>query len=354
MRREMMRATREQAIALLKSAAYVHLASTTPEGEPVLRAVHGVILGEALYFHGAPVGEKTSLVGRATVLSVEELIAEIPSYWTDPVMACPATSLYVSVQVHGTLDAVRDSREKAAALQALMERFQPEGGHEPIRYDDERYRKQVDGVALCKLSLEKLDAKWKLGQNRTPDYVRTVVEQLWKRGAAGDDRAIELLLEANARVDRPAFLLGPHGTTLSVWSDDRALSEALPLLRDEYWNRDRFDDASIVRAHRASAAWVVARDPHGAMIATARAVSDGEKYCYLGDVAVRSDWRGRAVGAAVVRLLLDHPAVRRARRVELATRDAMRFYQRLGFVTVAQHDNGSFIRRTMELVRTHA
>lgn len=40
--------------------------------------------------------------------------------------------------------------------------------------------------------------------------------------------------------------------------------------------------------------------------------------------------------------------------VELATRDAMRFNERLGFATVAQHDNGSFVRSTMELVRAHA
>jgi predicted N-acetyltransferase YhbS len=59
---------------------------------------------------------------------------------------------------------------------------------------------------------------------------------------------------------------------------------------------------------------VLARDEHGAVIATARAVSDGVKYCYLGDVAVRSDWRRRGVGAALVRMLLDHPAVRRAAR----------------------------------------
>lgn len=351
MRREMMRAGRAQAIALLKSAPYVHFASTTPEGAPVLRAVHGAILGESLYFHGSPVGEKSSLVGRAAVLSHEQLVADIPSYWTDPVMACPATSLYVSVQLHAVIEAVTDSYEKAAALQALMERFQPEGGHDPIRYDDPRYRKQVDGVALWKLSLATLDAKWKLGQNRGPEYIRAVVEQLWKRGARGDDRAIELLLEANTRVERPAFLQGPHGTTLFAWSDESALAEALPLLRDEYWNRDRFDDDAIVRAHHASSAWVIARDGDGAMVATARAVSDGVKYAYLGDVAVRADWRGRSVGAALVRLLLDHPSVRGAKRVELATRDAMSFYERLGFSLAAQKHNGSFVRSTMELVR---
>ena len=32
-----------------------------------------------------------------------------------------------------------------------------------------------------------------------------------------------------------------------------------------------------------------------------------------------------------MRLLLDHPAVRSVRHVRLSTKDAMRFYQRLGF-----------------------
>ena len=32
-----------------------------------------------------------------------------------------------------------------------------------------------------------------------------------------------------------------------------------------------------------------------------------------------------------MRLRLDHPALRRVRRVYLATRDAQRFYERLGF-----------------------
>ena len=48
-------------------------------------------------------------------------------------------------------------------------------------------------------------------------------------------------------------------------------------------------------------------------------------------VVVAPAWRGRGVGEAMMRLLLAHPAVRRVRRVYLGTRDAQRFYERLGF-----------------------
>lgn len=352
MRREMMRAPHDEALALLRRAPYVHLASTTPEGEPVLRAVHGVLCGDALYFHGSPVGEKVSLAERRCVITYEELLADIPSYWTDPLMACPATSLFVSVQAHGTLVRVHDGPEKSRALQALMERFQPEGGHEPIRYDDPRYRKQVDGVALWKLSLDEVDAKFKLAQNRGPDYVETVVERLWERGAGGDVRAIELLLQANAaRVERPARFRTEQGCTLHPWSDGSAIDECLALLRDEYWNAQRFDDRALRRAHEASAAWVVARDADGRIVATARAVSDTVKYAYIADVAVRSDWRAKRLGSALVALLLDHPAVRRAARVELATRDAMAFYERMGFAVICEQRTETHVRTSMALLR---
>ncbi|MBL8681925.1 MAG: GNAT family N-acetyltransferase [Myxococcales bacterium] len=350
----MLRSSREDALRLLMSAPYVHLASTTPDGAPVVRAVHGVVVDDALCFHGSPVGEKTTLVGREAVVVYEQLLADIPSYWTDATMACPATSLFVSVQAHGTLELVEDPARKARALQGLMEKFQPEGGHAPITHTDERYRKPVASIAIWALPLAVLDGKWKLGQNRTAQYIETIVAKLWERGAPGDARALELVLRANPAVDRPSFLRGPDGVTLHVYAEPSELDEALPLLRDEYWNKSRFDDDAIRDAHRRSSAWMLARDASGAVVATARAVSDGVKYAYLGDVAVRADLRSRGVGAALVNALLDHPAVRGAKRVELATRDAMRFYERLGFRTVATEELPTMIRTTMALIRPGA
>jgi ribosomal protein S18 acetylase RimI-like enzyme len=63
--------------------------------------------------------------------------------------------------------------------------------------------------------------------------------------------------------------------------------------------------------------------------------------------------RGRGIGEAIVRLLTDHPGVRRARRVHLGTRDAMAFYERLGFVAKASIAR-PYASTDMLLVRTRA
>jgi GNAT superfamily N-acetyltransferase/nitroimidazol reductase NimA-like FMN-containing flavoprotein (pyridoxamine 5'-phosphate oxidase superfamily) len=340
----------EDAIAMLQGAPYVHLASSTPDGAPVLRAVHGVVCDGMVCFHGAPVGEKTTLVGREAVLSYEEVIAEVPSYWTDPVLACPATTLYVSVQVHGVLRTLDEPERKARALQALMERYQPEGGHTPITADDAMYRKNIAGVSVWAIALDRVDGKAKLAQNRSAAHVATLVERLWERGCERDPRALELVLAANPAVARPTFLRGPHGSTLHGWNDLRAFDEILPLLRDEYWNHRRFDDAQLRSVHHSAAAWVTARAPDGALIATARAVSDGVKYAYIGDVAVHRDWRNRGVGAALMALLLSHPMLRNVARTELGTRDAQHFYERFGFRVVHEEALGPWTRRTMARV----
>jgi ribosomal protein S18 acetylase RimI-like enzyme len=73
------------------------------------------------------------------------------------------------------------------------------------------------------------------------------------------------------------------------------------------------------------AAWL------GALVATARASGDLEKRAWIHDVMVAPTHPGEGVGEAVMRLLLGHPALRRVRRVYLATRDAQLFYERLGF-----------------------
>ncbi|MEZ4271908.1 MAG: pyridoxamine 5'-phosphate oxidase family protein [Myxococcota bacterium] len=77
------------------------------------------LLGNMIAFHSAPVGEKIDLIGQSVVVSAEEIIAEIPSYFLDPQRACPATTYYQSVQIHGTLEAIEDPGVKTM-LQGLM------------------------------------------------------------------------------------------------------------------------------------------------------------------------------------------------------------------------------------------
>jgi GNAT superfamily N-acetyltransferase/predicted FMN-binding regulatory protein PaiB len=369
MRREIFRSDR--GVALLARAPYVHLAGVDDEGRPVGRTVHGVVVGDRLCFHAAPAGEKMAMLGKPVVVWAEEVVAEVPSYFMDAVRACPATTLYESVQVHGVLERVDGVEMKAAVLSALMTKFQPEGGHVPIDPSHARYRElyesAVRGILIASISLANVDGKSKLAQNKSPAEVARLVDQLWRRGAPGDARAIDLVLDANPACSVPSFLAAPPGVKLRLEmksapaaccdSDGAAVvattaghdvdssrgahgvgervsdraDEVAALLADAYWNVG-VSRAQIAAAHRASSAWVGALDEHGAIVASARALADGAKWATIYDVIVRGDFRGKGIGTALVKLLLEHPAVRGCKKVNLRTRDAQGVYAKLGFV----------------------
>lgn len=321
---------REEAVALLATAPVVRLAGIGEQGQPVLRTLHAVVVDDWLYFHAAPVGEKSEAVGRAAVIAADELVATIPSHVFDPERACPATTYYRSAQVHGTLVGVEDPALKARVLQALMEKHQPEGGHAPITADDPRYRGPVRGIAVVGLPLTQVDGKAKLGQNRSADDLGKVLRFLWARGEAGDPRAIDLVRAANPNVATPEFLQAPAAARLHCALGPADVAEVALLLGGQYWNVDVPKDR-IVRAQLLSSAWVGARDQAGALVATGRAIADGARCAFLLDIAVAEPWRGRGLGKALTKMLLDHPRVRGCRRVLLRTRDAQSFYHGIGF-----------------------
>ena len=75
---------------------------------------------------------------------------------------------------------------------------------------------------------------------------------------------------------------------------------------------------------------VLAEDAAGRPIGCARLLPDG----HIGRVAVLREWRGRGVGDALMRSLLDVARARGQRRVVLHSQvHACAFYRRLGFVT---------------------
>jgi GNAT superfamily N-acetyltransferase/nitroimidazol reductase NimA-like FMN-containing flavoprotein (pyridoxamine 5'-phosphate oxidase superfamily) len=320
--------TRHEALRFLRGAREFHLAGVDAQGRPVLRTLNGVVVDDVLCFHASPKGEKTSLVGRLVVASVEEHVAGVPSYFVDPERACPATTLYRAVQVHGVLEPIEAPEAKARVLQALMEKLQPEGGHAPIHAEHPLYRAPVRGLLIAGLRLDDVTGKAKLAQNRSPAERRVVLERLWARG---DARAVELIRQANPGDEPPPFLASPPGTTLHAWLPPEEAPEAAALLRGAYWN-DEFTEAQLARAHAGSAVWVGARDAQGRLIASARVIADGGKIAWLYDVWVVEPWRGRGLGAAVVRLALDHAVVRASNRVLLGTRDAQGLYAKFGFV----------------------
>jgi nitroimidazol reductase NimA-like FMN-containing flavoprotein (pyridoxamine 5'-phosphate oxidase superfamily)/GNAT superfamily N-acetyltransferase len=345
MRREIFRMPREEAVGLFRGAEMVHLSCSGEDGQPILRTVNAVVVDGAVAFHGSLAGEKTEAIGRAAVVGCEELVATIPSWFTDPERACPATAFYRSAQAHGVLERVDDPVHKARVLQALMERFQPEGRHVPITADHPLYRGEVKGVLVLRVSLDRLDGKAKLGQNRKPEELSAILAGLWKRGEPGDPRVIELLRAANPNIPSPAFLSAPEGLALHCALGEADLPGALSLLEGQYWN-EGVPLTAMGKALLGASAWVGAKDREGKLVAMARALSDGAKCAWIYDVVVDPAWRGRGVGQAVVRLVLDHPRVRGARQVELDTRDAEGLYARFGFAPAPPRNLRMMLRRS--------
>lgn len=334
MRRAIFRADQAVAVALFRAAEVVQLASVRADGWPVLRTVHGVVVDGALAWHGAPKGEKSELTGQPGIVSCERIVANIPSHFVDPERACPATTYYESAQAAGRIEAIEDREEKARVLQALMERYQPEGGHRPITADDPLYANAVKNLALWRVSLADAVAKVKLGQHKKPEELVRILEGLWRRGDARDVEAIDRILDANPTVPRPDFLGGPDGVRLILRGREADLPRVRALLSDTYWNVG-VTDAQLDASHLGSPVWVGARDGEGRLIGTARATTDRAKHAWIYDVAVDPAWRRKGVGRVVLRLLLDHPHVRGVNKVWLGTRDQQRFYAHFGFGAVA-------------------
>jgi len=328
----------ELAREVLAEADVAYLSAHTSEGVLVQRALNPVLEGDWLLFHGSHAGEKTELVGEA-IVSAHRVVADIPSYFIDAELACPATTYYESGEARGQLEVIHDAGLKDAMLMALMRKFQPEGGYNAIDSSTALYKKQVLATRVFGFRMTSLLGKMSLGQDRPKERVEKVIRGLWKRGAPHDLPAIERILGSSPQA-RPDFLRGPadssqiqgaEAETRFVVHPTRELALAhAELLAPEYWRTGSTRD-EMAQAALGSAAWVGLVDNNEELIAAGRAVSDGIWAGQICDVVVRSEARGRGLGRALMKLLLDHPKVRSVHRLRLGTRDAMTFYENLGF-----------------------
>lgn len=81
-------------------------------------------------------------------------------------------------------------------------------------------------------------------------------------------------------------------------------------------------------AHDADALHLLASDPQGTAVATARMLNDG----HIGRMAVLSSWRGQGIGSELLRKLFGIAATRGHRDLFLnAQCEAESFYRRFGF-----------------------
>ncbi|XID95722.1 pyridoxamine 5'-phosphate oxidase family protein [Paenibacillaceae bacterium WGS1546] len=188
MRRKEFQTTEPECEAFLNEKTEGVLTFRGPDGWPKATPLNYVYHEGSIYFHGSKKGEKMeglAIDPRAEFVAYQAH-AFIPSYFSDPYLACPATVFFRSVRVRGTVRQVEDAGEKAKALSALLRRMQPEGGHAPIDAADERYASSLRGVSVLRLEPEQITGKFKFGQNMTEPRREKIVEALARRDLPDD------------------------------------------------------------------------------------------------------------------------------------------------------------------------
>jgi GNAT superfamily N-acetyltransferase len=120
-------------------------------------------------------------------------------------------------------------------------------------------------------------------------------------------------------------------------SDDPArldLSAMHAYLRRSYWSED-IPLEVLERAVRGSLC-IGAYDAGGAQVGLARFVSDFATFCYVCDVYVLEEHRGRGLSKAIMAMAVGHPRLQGLRRWSLVTRDAHGLYEQFGFTPLAK------------------
>jgi len=174
----------------------------TPDGYPRVVPVNFAAIGDKVYFHGASSGEKYDALAanQKVTFSIDLAYSAIPSYWRSEGYACPATQFFKSVLIMGRGAIVADASEKANALQALMDRHQPEGGFERITSDNPLYSKALSEVTVFRIDPDRIDVREKFGDHLSRETNLQIIDKLRERQ---HERDLETALEMEKRIDRP-------------------------------------------------------------------------------------------------------------------------------------------------------
>lgn len=170
--------------SVTERAVIGHLGILTPDGYPRVVPVNFVAVGIKIYFHGATQGEKYDAfkAHQKITFSIDVPYAPIPSHWHSEQQACRANQYFKSVLIKGRGIIVDDLTEKALAVQALMEKYQPEGGFKTVSADDPIYRKPLEEVAIYRVDQDQIDFREEVGQRLSSDQKISLIARLKERG----------------------------------------------------------------------------------------------------------------------------------------------------------------------------
>ena len=103
--------------------------------------------------------------------------------WYGAAPAVPTWN-YVAVHVHGRARVVRDKARLVELVDALSRRYEGDGTWSVAGLPERFLAGMVEGIVGLEIDIERIDAKFKLSQNRPPADRRNVIAELERGGDA--------------------------------------------------------------------------------------------------------------------------------------------------------------------------
>lgn len=185
----------KEVLELLNTEQVGYLGIITHDKYPRVIPVNFCAIENIVYFHGALEGEKYSLFEATpkVTFAVSRQYSLIPSHWISSNYACVSTIFYKSILIKGTGYIVGELKEKAVALQILMEKHQPEGGFNSIDENDKLYQKALKETGIFKIIPDTIDYKRKFGDYLPEKTRKILIEKLIERNKGLDSETAKEL-----------------------------------------------------------------------------------------------------------------------------------------------------------------
>lgn len=183
--------SKEKIVKFLNEQETGRICTTDKDGYPQIIPMNFVYAEDAIYMHSHVKGEKIDNIARNPKVGfeVDKSLEFLPSYFSHPTDASQADTLYISVVIKGEGKIVSDKKEKAFALNALMEKYQPEGKYEKIREN----MHVVDEVAILKVIPRTMRGKYKIGQHLDRKTRLEVARLILERGSPTADETVKIM-----------------------------------------------------------------------------------------------------------------------------------------------------------------
>jgi len=183
--------SKKKVIEFLSSQQTGRISSIDENGFPQIIPMNFVFINDAVYMHSHIRGEKLDNIRRNQKVGfeVDKSLEFLPSYFSDPTDASLADTLYISVVMKGNASIVLDKEEKTIALNGLMEKYQPEGGYEPIKPDMD----VLKGVEVIKIIPVSLSGKYKIGQNMDMKSRIELAKQILERNSPTAKETLDIM-----------------------------------------------------------------------------------------------------------------------------------------------------------------